>query len=827
MRSSPNLPSTFSQALRFLRKRARLTQDELGRAVGYSREQIARLENGSRLPDLAVIAALFVPALLLEREQLLVEQFLALAGATRRDRQITVTHTKATQIQVVQETVAVPPPTALVPPAPLLPLLGRHTEVADLLACLQTARLITVVGAPGIGKTRLALEVAHAALPAFADGAAFISLSEVTTSADIPYVVLQQLEITPAPQQTPTAAILAYLKPRRLLLVLDNCEHVLEGTPLFADWLAHAPHLKLLCTSRVPLDLYGEQEWPLAPLVAPDLAAPPHLGWGESPALQLLLARAQAIDPTFTLTEENLLPLATLCVALDGLPLALELVAVRLREASPAQLAQELLTLRGNGQLASTWLRQSRRNVADRHRTLHAAIRWSVDMLTPAQQAAFAHLGLFVGGGAFAAAFAVAQADATLLAQLARANLIQMERERFHLLETLRTFALEQLTDAGRLSAGQQVHAHYYAQCAQQIFAGLIGDEQALWMQRAIADHDNCLAALRWALAQAEGETAVAIAGGLWWFWYRRGLFTLAQEMLTAALQLPSADLNIRANALNGLASVLLVNEAYAAALDRHAEGLTLRRQLNDAAGMATVLHNMGLAALTMGDFAQAMTWLAESVAADPDSDPTSAWAHMGLIAQETQDMTQARHWLEQAYHNVAAAPDGWLSAFVMNYLADVLRELGELEAALTLAQRSLQIFTALDDSYYLPDVQLTLAQIALAQGDLAQAETLAQVVRDCYAARDDAAPLASVRLFQAELALQRGAQSEAYTHYQEAQTLRQTARRAMSPREQACFEALATRLAEQASQHETRKPPSAHSVPNHTGDVFDLLGRQ
>lgn len=418
-------------------------------------------------------------------------------------------------------------------------------------------------------------------------------------------------------------------------------------------------------------------------------------------------------------------------------------------------------------------------------------------MLAPAAQDAFARLGLFVGGGAVAAALAVAQADATLLAQLARANLIQMEGERFRLLETLRSFALEQLASAGQLPASQQVHARYCAQVAQQIFAGLLGDDQALWMQRAIADHDNCLAALRWALGQADGDAAVAIAGGLWWFWYRRGLFALAGEMLTAALQLPSADLKIRANALNGLASVLLVSEEYAAALARHAEGLTLRRQLNDAAGVATVLHNMGLAALTMGDFAQAMTWLAESVAADPDSDPTSAWAHMGLIAQETQDLAQARHWLELAYHNVASAPDGWLSAFVMNYLADVLRELGELDAARALAHRSLQIFTELGDSYYLPDVQLTLAQIALDQDDLAQAAALAALVYAQYAARDDdAALLTSVLLFQAELAAQQGAQPEAVVRYQQAWTLRQTARRAISPRELAQYNAVASMLA-------------------------------
>ncbi len=197
MLSSPTPPASFGPALRFLRKRASLIQDELGRAVGYSREQIARLENGSRLPDLAVIAALFVPALLLERERALVEQFLSLAGQTLRHRQIAVTHTKETRLQLVQETITAPSHT---PPALLLPLLGRQEEVAALVNRLQTARLITLVGAPGIGKTRLALEVAHAALGQFADGAVFVSLAEATTPDDIPYAVLRQLDISPTPE---------------------------------------------------------------------------------------------------------------------------------------------------------------------------------------------------------------------------------------------------------------------------------------------------------------------------------------------------------------------------------------------------------------------------------------------------------------------------------------------------------------------------------------------------------------------------------------------------------------------------------------------------
>lgn len=794
--TTTSLPDTFGAALRFLRKRARLTQEELGRSVGYSREQIARLENGSRLPDPAVIAALFVPILIEERERALVEQFLALAGRTRQTFQVMVTQTKETRIELVQETEIVPDRPRYCPPAPLLPLLGRHEEVEALLTRLQSARLITILGAPGIGKTRLALEVANAALDQFADGVVVIPLAEVQSAADIPYAALRHLALTPAPQQSPDDAIFEALATRRLLIVLDNCEHVLESAPVFADWLARAPGLKLLCTSRVPLDLYGEHEWPLSPLAVPDLAEPPDLErWRRLPSLELLLARATALDPYFTLAEENLLPLASLCVALDGLPLALELAAVRLRDLDPAQLIHQLLALRGHTYLSSTWLQQTRRNVAERHRTLQAAIEWSVRLLPPEARTSFLRLGIFAGGSTAAAAAAIAGAGPATLDQLARANLIHVENGRILLLETIRSFAREELVAGDHLVAAQRAHARYYAAYADEVFVGVRGEDQASWMARAMIDHDNFLSAARWAIAEEEGDLAIAITGGLWWFWYRRGLFALARELLAAALQLPSDDPAARARALNGLASYRLADEDYDANLACHEEGLALRRQLNDAEGIATVLHNMGLTALVMGEYDRAMDWLRESVTVNEGGDQTSAWAHMGLIAQETQDLPQARHWLELAYQGAMDTSDGWMQAFVMNYLADVLREMGEMDAATRLAQESLRRFTELEDSYYVPDVQITLAQIALDQGEYDVAATLAGLACRQYEGRDDAIYVASTLLVQAELAMLQGRREEGNVLLERSRALRSTNTRAVSPREEAQYERLAMAL--------------------------------
>ena len=374
------------------------------------------------------------------------------------------------------------------------------------------------------------------------------------------------------------------------------------------------------------------------------------------------------------MTSDNILPLATLCVALDGLPLALELAAVRLRDLPPDLLAQQLLTLRGHGRLSSTWLQQDKRNIAERHRTLQAAIGWSVRMLTPDQRAAFMRLGVFAGGCSDAAAEAVTGADAGMLAQLARANLVRYSEGRVTLLETLRAFAYEQLADTGQLAACQHSHAAHCAAFTQQVFTGLLGDDQAAWMQRALADHNNCLAALRWALATADGELAIALAGRLWWFWYRRGLLELGREMLAAALRLTTPDLAARATALNGLASIHLALDEYADSLACHREGLALRDQLGDAPGKASVLHNMGLTAYMSGDYARAIAWLTESIAADPTDDPMQAWAHMGIIALDMLDVPQARGWLERAYERVTQQPEGWGRAFVLHNLADALR---------------------------------------------------------------------------------------------------------------------------------------------------------
>ena len=370
-----------------------------------------------------------------------------------------------------------------------------------------------------------------------------------------------------------------------------------------------------------------------------------------------------------------------------------------------------------------------------------------------------------------------------MLAALARVNLVTRAGGRVTLLETLRAYAVERLAAAGDLAAAQRSHAACFAAFAGQVFAGLLGDDQAAWMQAALADHDNFLAALRWALAAGDGETAIALAGHLWWFWYRRGLFALGRELLAAALRLTTPDRSARARALNGLASIHLALDDPAASLACHEEGLALRRELNDPLGIATALHNMGLTAYVLGDYAQAIAWLHESIAADPNADPAQAWAHIGIISLDMLDLAESRRWLERAYEFTQQAPTGWLHAFVAFNLADTLWECGECGQARQLAEASLRQFEALGDEHYVTDPRLLLARAAAANGDLAGAQALAARALAEYEAQPDPAAAAGARLVQAELALAQGNADQAAALARQAWDRRQAARRPLTPR--------------------------------------------
>ena len=800
---------SFSEALRYLRKRAHLTQDELGRSVGYSREQIARLENGSRLPDLTVVAALFVPALDIQHQPDLIQRLLELAGQTRSapsgSQRITVTRTTRTKTQKVLEIVS-QQSSSYALPSPLFPLIGRAAETDSLcVLLLGEARLVTLIGTPGIGKTRLALEVAHSLKNNFAHGVCFAALDSAQSAEDVPGAIATALGITPTTDESIEAAIRAHLAKHEILLVLDNCEHVLEAGSLFGEWLAASSKLKLLCTSRIALDLYGEHEWELSPLALPDLAHLPALDeLNQIAAIQLFTARIRAASPTFKLNTENAIPIATLCVALDGLPLALELAAARAREIDPGELLRQMVSARSRSQLSSTLLQQTKRNIAERHRTLHDAVAWSYHLLPPAQQAAFMRLGVIVGGCTLQAAKAICGADPFTLQALAAASLIHLEAEspdgRVTMLETLRSFALEQLIGANLLHTLQRTHADYFAEYSETIFKEVQGEQQAHWLAQTRLDHDNFRSALRFALEQGDADIAVAISGGLWWFWYRQGFLREGRQWLDASLRLSmnsaltETQKRSRATALNGAGSMACEQCDYPSAMAWHKEGLALRHELKDRNGIATVLHNMALVARCQGEYAQAIQMLEESLAMAKDAgdhdDLAMNYANIGITAGEMYHLELAQSWLERALDAVNADSHPWESAFIAVNLAQILYWQGNLERAKKTAQQSSQLFEKLGDVHYLPDAHLILAQIAIEQGELLQAQTLCAEVSRQYQELNDEHGISNVLHVLAWLALteDKTIAGAAYAAklFSDSVALRNKSSRILSPAEQA-----------------------------------------
>lgn len=796
--TTPWEAQTFGEALRFLRKRSQLTQDELGRLVGYSREQIARLENGSRLPDLAVVAALFIPALDIKNQPHFTQQLLELAGQTRQQapggHTITVTRTLQTstrhELEIIDETM-----NQYSLPVPLFPLIGRDEELNELVeVLLQEARLITLVGAPGIGKTRLALELLHSLPSHFKDGVCFISLETAQQPDDVTRIIFEVLALSA--NTTPSNQVIqSFLSTRQILLVLDNCEHVLESAPLFAEWLSAAPSLKMICTSRTPLDLYGEYIWDVSVLALPNLSALPSLNeLMQIASVKLFLARTRAVNNNFKIQDENALSVAALCVALDGLPLAIEIAAARMREMQVQDLLEQILLARQRSHLSSSIFQQNKRNISERHQTLENAIEWSVRLLSVEQKNIFISLGVMTGGCTLEAAEEICGASPNLLHDLASTSLINIQDGRVKLLEPIRAFAHEKLNLEGRSKLIQQRHASHFAKYAQSVFEGIRGEDQAAWLEFARLDHDNFRCALRYAIDIKDSHLAVAIAGGLWWFWYRQGFVREGRKWLDESLRLAVSDeLSIiqkqrRATALNGAGSICAELGDFAEAMQYHEEGLLFRRKLQDATGESIVLHNMGLVERSRGRYSESLHLFEEALQFEsPDniSGLAMSYTNLGVTALMMYDLTLATLWLERSFELLRDTGFLWETAYTCNVFATVYFELGDLDCAEEMAKTSLELFEKLGDALFSPEPQLMLAKLAYYRKDIQTAHSLCADIMQQYQQMDDQHGVANVLYVLAWLNVDENP-VQAFAFFEESQKLRSTSSHFLSPLEQA-----------------------------------------
>lgn len=566
-----------------------------------------------------------------------------------------------------------PPTPADTLPGLATPLIGRTKELAVLQAQIvgDDSRLLTVLGPPGVGKTRLALEVAHTTLDRFAAGALFVDLAPVRDPALITYALARALGVREGWRDgtaldLPWERVKDVLRHRHLLLVMDNFEHVVEGAPIVGELLGACPRLKVLATSREPLRLQWEQQFPLGPLPIPDLdPLPPVAVLNRNPAVAMFVSRARAVMPGFTLGEHNARSVAEICVRLDGLALAIELVVGRIGGMPLSTIVAQL-----GGRL--DFLTGGPRDLPARQQTMRSAIAWSYELLLPVEQALFRRLAAFAGGApAEAIVMVCGQAgghtlDLHTLSALVEKNLLLLTplpdgSTRYRMLESLREFAWEQLSISGELDEMRRRHARFFLSLAETAEREELAGKAA-WHESLEREHDNVRRAFEWAL-DADVEVAARFVGALRRFWNFRGYRAEGRawsERVLTKEEVGRVSPSTRAKALYTAAVLARLGGDNAVAIGRAEECLRLRETLGDRSGAAEALWYLGHLAWHGGRTSRAVSLYEQSLAIAREAGD-KAWMAgalqaLGGIARQDGDRIGARSMLEEA---IALAREG------------------------------------------------------------------------------------------------------------------------------------------------------------------------
>jgi predicted ATPase/transcriptional regulator with XRE-family HTH domain len=714
---------SFGQWVKLRRQALRLTQDALADLVYCSSELIRKIEADARRPSSSVAERLA------RQLGLAPHQWSTFVKVARAELPVDlllipteVASLFARPIPAVYRSVLAVPAT---------PLIGRTHEVTALRECLlrSDVRLLTLVGAPGIGKTRLGLQVAADLSGAFADDVCFVALAPISDPSLVIATIAHALGVEETAGLSLLDALLASLRSKHVLLLLDNFEQVVTAAPRIAELLAAAPRLKVLVTSRGALHLSAEHQFAVAPLGLPDLNhLPPLETMTQNAAVDLFVQRAQSVKLDFTLTESNAPAVAEICVRLDGLPLAIELAAARSK-----LLAPRVLLARLDSRL--TMLTRGAQDLPARQQTLRAAIAWSYDLLSQDEQALFRRLGVFVGGCTLEAAEAVCNLEGDLplemldrLGILLDKSLIQNnqgsdDESRFIMLETIREFALEQLLESGEAETIRRKHALFFLLLAETAEPQLFSPARGRWLEQLDREHDNLRAALAWSQATTDaGEIGLQLVGALLWFWNYRSYLTEGRSRAESVLaKNRSSESRAVANALYSAGVMAWSQDDYPVARTWLVESVQRWREIGDQRGLACALSHMGMVACDQNDYPAAHDLCAEGVAIcrermDP-WDLAFTLFFFGNVAYARGDYAAARTIYEESLGLWRMVADPWGLALPLCRLGNIAGKQGDYAMARKLLEEGLAILRQVGPKWTIPYLLADLAEVALCQG--------------------------------------------------------------------------------------------------------------
>lgn len=634
-------------------------------------------------------------------------------------------------------------PTGKIPhnlPAPPTHFIGRETELTEIAELLvhSEVRLVTLTGPGGTGKTRLGLESAWAMLNQFPHGVYFVDLAPISDSALVATTAAHAIDIREGGGRPPLENLKDYLANKQILLLFDNFEQVIDAAPMATELLAMAPGVKMLVTSRIPLQLRGEHEYPVSPLALPP-DTPGSLGEIlEYEAISLFRQQAQSVQPRFEITEDNNATVIEICRRLDGLPLAIEIAAARIKMLPLPALLKRL-------DQSLKLLVSGAKDLPGRQQTLRRTIDWSYELLEPEEQTLFTRLGIFAGGFTLEAAEQVCNPTGEIdvfvgIETLLNNSLLRQvtsvgDEPRFDMLQTIRDYALEKAAEIGALAEMQRSHCNYFAELAGgEMTAGIFGAQSVSVLRRIDEEHDNFRVALSWALGREEAvQAAMAMIFPLEWFWYRYGHLQEGLEWTKRAMAATAGpgDSPARAAALVWRAYLMLWTGDLFVSAECGREAVEMSERLGIEQLISQAKLGYGTALINQGRDKEAYSHMVDAVELYDQQNLSFAKAitlvHLANVSLGLGEPQRALQWLDMAMPLAKDSGDVWIIAFALSNYGEVARALGEFEKAEGYYQRTRELYAQADAKGDQARLLNTFGYIAQHKGEFDEAEALFQ----------------------------------------------------------------------------------------------------